>query len=220
MKSTRMNIETIQKDGSNLESTLNSIKNSENNILFTNCTSLLKVGNKKFQVQFNTALYCDTKELLILGMHGGKMTPDTWEEELARRNITYHEVVFDVKEYRDSDEEKQLWFARDGLSLENAITDSKRKGMDTCTFYPTLKGKLEIKYNSDLEGTVALDRQEIRGVIEFEDKLILIINHTEDCNVYYKKALRLLSKNDIATMMETPDGWNRKNVPKQYKKGR
>ena len=207
MKNMRTNIYTIQKNPSNIINALNSVLNSKENILFTNCKSFLRVGNVKYNVQFDTAFFSEENEILILLIHGGKLTPEEFKYLLDKRNIPYHEVVFDVKEYKEAEDEKEIWFARDGNFLDTAAWDSKRKGFDICIFYPTLKGKFDIQYNTDLEGTVSLDRQEIRGVVEFEDKLVLLINHLEDCNVYYKKAIKILTKRGINVTMDKEDSW-------------
>ena len=220
MKNMRTNIYTIQKNPSNIKDALNRIQYSRENILFTNCTSYLKVGNVKFKVQFDTALFSEENEMLILLIHGGELTSEDLKQQLEERNIPFHEVSFDIKEYKDLEEEKEIWFARDGEFLDDAASNSKRKGYDLCTFYPTVKGKFDIQYNTDLEGTVALDRQEIRGIVEFDDKIILLINHVEDCNVYYKKALKILANRGIAVTMDQPENWNKKHEEKQYKKER
>ena len=218
MKKIRTNIYTIQKDPFNLEDALNSIQDSKDSILYTNCTSSLRIRNTKLDVQFDTALYSEEKEVLILLIQGGKLSSDDFRKQLDMRNISYHEVVFAKRNFKDIEKEKEIWFARDGEFLDNAANDSKRKGYDVCSFYPTIKGKFDIRYNTDSDGTVVLGRQEIRGVIEFEDKYILLINHIEDCNVYYKKALKILAKRGILATMEKDDEWEVNRAIKQYKK--
>ena len=87
----------IQDDEETLRHALNKVRNTKENILITNCISRLKLGESKLHVIFDTFLYNDDKNVLIMIKDSSIVTPDLFRELLDENNVSYNELNF--KEY-------------------------------------------------------------------------------------------------------------------------
>lgn len=220
MKNSNLDVWVIQHFPEEIETALSGVKDSETNMLFTNCVSYLRIGNDKIPVHFDTAFYSEESDRLILLMKKGKLTEEKFRRILENKKIGYNEVCFYKPIPTKDRESKELWFARDGYVLEDALKDSKKNGIDTCDFYPAVKGRLELRHSlGENKGVSAFDAQNIRGVVVLEDKIVLHIDGRQDSNISYKQALKILYDNDMnVSIHKTERDIPRESIPKQYKK--
>lgn len=183
---TNLDIWAIQFYGNELYNALSNIKKEGPNILFTNCMSQLKIGkNNIISRQFDTCLYSEENDLLILLMRDGEKTSQDIRDYLNERGIPFHEVIFSNLEdkYKNDPEVPELWFAREKYVLEDAIKDSKEKNNYSCVFYPNVNSKLSIRYHNERELSIPLDKRLFKGLIKFDDKLVLMINQGDVRNM-------------------------------------
>ena len=221
MTNSNYDIWAIQHQPEEIYNAIEGLEGSQNNTLYTNCKSNLRVGEKKLFVQFDTALMCEDKERLILLMKDGKLTPDQFRSILEQRKIPYNEVHFMNSIPYPQEELKEIWFARERYVLEDALKDSISKGVDTCSYYPHLSGRLELRYPLDEEVFTILDRQAIRGAMVLEDKIILLMSNSKDMNIKFPEALRILQEQDVTPTIITDEReLPQMEVAKQYKKER
>ena len=219
MENSKLDIWAIQNYPEEIHNALENVKDSPTNMLFTNCLSYLRLGNRLVQVHFDTAFYSEDSDTLILLMQDGELTSDKFKELLKDRKIGYHEINFQDRKRKHQKPTKELWFAREEYVLNDALQDSKGKGIDTCDYYPAVEGKLELRYAiDDGRGVSFFDVQPIHGVVILEDKIILNINHQEERNISYKQALKAFIKNDVAVSVRKEKNLPKEAIPKQYKK--
>ena len=220
MENTTLDIWAIQNYPQEINVALENVTDSPSNTMFTNCLSYLRLGGRIIPVHFDTAFYSEEADKLILLKQDGALTTDKFREILKERNIGYHEICFRERKRRKDKPAKELWFAREISVLDEALRDSKKKGVEACEYYPRVKGKLELRYPTEDEiGVKFFDCQPIQGVVVLEDKLVLHINHGETRNISYKKALQNLFDNDmVVSVKKTQKEFPKEAMAKQYKK--
>ena len=107
------------------------------NIIYSNLVSKLKVGNNIISGRnFDTILYNEESDILILLMTGGKVTKKDIINYLEENNKRYVEVTFNpcnVIDLEDKDKLPEMWFARDLAVIEDAIKDSAKNNFINCT---------------------------------------------------------------------------------------
>ena len=105
---------------------------------------------------------------------------------------------------------KDIFFATEMKNFRYSIEDSKKKGNNSCTYYPAMTGHFTIKYFYDKEKQEQLDDYYVKGILELDDKIILIVKEDEESNLYFKKILYELEKMgmnveiDYSKMIEEP----------------
>lgn len=182
---TNLDIWAIEFSEKELDKALSNIKNEGTNILYTNCISELKLGeNSYISKQYDTCIYNKENDLLILIMRNEEKTNHKVREYLNNKNILFHEVRFtnlnDV--YVEDTNVPKLWFARDKEVLENAIKNSKNKGIDTCDFYPQVESELIMNYQG-IEHNNPFDGRIFKGLVKLKDKYVFIINQGDPRNM-------------------------------------
>ena len=202
---------------SQLEKILCFLKDSNNNVLMKNSTSYLKIGNREVKTHYNSILYCEDKKTLVLLTANGEISNDLFEGYLSINNIPFHSVDF-LKEEETNEMEKEIWFAKGKKEVSKALEDSKEKGYDTCTFYPKMKGKLELSYELETEEKELFDKRNIEGVIELEDKLIVLLQSKERSKMLYQQLFQMLWNDNKNVAINWDDQLHYFDKPKQYKK--
>lgn len=186
----------IQKDPNELYIALDNIKNDV--IIFKNCICVFKIGKKLVETrQFDTIIYSEESDTMIMLMRGGKATSDMAEEYLDQHNINYDIVNFiDLPQFECDDNMKEFWFAREMYVLENAIDDSIKKAETSCKYDPNIKSKLIFKYLLN-NGDAPMLKIVFRGLIEFQDKYILPTFSYKDKNLQEPAILKALDYKNI-----------------------
>ena len=220
MTNSNYDIWAIQHQPEEVYNAIEGLENSKDNTLFTNCRSYLRVGEKKLYVQFDTVFISEDSDRLIMLQKDGKVTPDAFRTILNDNHIPYNEVQFMKTESLPQEETKEIWFAREKYVLEDALKDSTAKGVDTCTYYPNLSGRLEFRYPVSEEEFAPFERQAIRGAMLLEDKIILLMSNSKEMNIKYPEALRILYEQDVTPLVIQGERELPHEEVKQYKKER
>ena len=176
---------------------LENIKTGEKVIVYKNCSSKFKIGDKLISTrQFDTVLYSEESDLLILLMRGGKATYEQIINFLLKNKINYIEQ--DLKEinkedYEDGDDIPELWFAREKYVVQDGINESKEKGIKKLKYYKNVQSQLLIGNNDKYE-TIEL---RCKGIIQLKDKLIMIINHNYNKNMTEQQVIDCIINSNI-----------------------
>ena len=219
MANTNYDIWAIQHYPEEIYHAIAGLEDSQDNILYNNLRSYIRVGDKKLQVQFDTALFAEEEERLVLLMKEGKLTPDALKSILVDKKIPFNEITFLKPNPVDQDEIKEIWFAIDKYVLDEALGDSKSKGIDVCEYYPDLGGVLELRYLNGEGRYETLHKQPIRGAMLLEDKIVLLMSQSHKRGIKFHQALSSLYESGMTPQMvvgerELPE----ERLPKQYKK--
>lgn len=203
MQNLNKKIFAIQDDLDTLKSAIIKVRNTDNNLLVTNCISRLKLGNQKLHIIFDTLLYNDDKNILIMIKDSSVVSPELFKEMLNNNNVGYNELNF--REYLHFDKpetSKELFFATSISNLKYVIEKSMKNGSDSCTYYPALTGHFTLKYFYNKEKQEQLDDYYIKGLLELDDKIILIIKESIESTLYFKRILHELEKMNINVIVD------------------
>ena len=193
----------IQTDSEELATALDQIDDGIS-FIYSNCTCNFKIGNQEIKNrQFDTFLYNEDSDVLIMLMRGGKATKEDMIKYLEENGKEYYEVTFanPVEDYENTDDIDPIWFAREKYVLEDAINDSKSRGITSCEFYPFLTGSLNFGYISNTDNPYSVDGRLFRGLVKFDDKLVLIINQRENIDANGK--MRNMSNQDVLDILKS-----------------
>ena len=203
MQNLNKKIFAIQDDLDTLKSAIIKVRNTDNNLLVTNCISRLKLGNQKLHIIFDTLLYNDDKNILIMIKDSSVVSPELFKEMLNNNNVGYNELNF--REYLHFDKpetSKELFFATSISNLKYVIEKSMKNGSDSCTYYPAITGHFTLKYFYNKEKQEQLDDYYINGLLELDDKIILIIKESTEPTLYFKRILYELEKMNINVIVD------------------
>jgi hypothetical protein len=177
------------------------------NIVYSNCVCDIRIGSQEITTrQFDTFLYNEESEVLIMLMRGGKASKEDIIKYLEANNKPYGEVTFAhlKDEFQDGDDLPELWFAREEYVLKDALDDSKSKGVTSCIYYPLAFGQMDLGYLTSSDKKVNVDGRLFGGVVQLDDKVVLIIEQENNVdskgnnrNMTPKKVLGLLERMDV-----------------------
>ena len=211
MIKTVLDIWAIQNNPDELYAALQNITHDV--LIFKNLICKFLVGNKTIKTtQFDNIIYSEGSDMLILLQRDGKAKIEDAERYLQKKNIMYNVVEFiDVKPHEKPKKAKEFWFAREQYVLEDAIEDSKRKKITHCSYYPEVRSKMIFKYptffayrdvlvdNPNYISNEPMMKIAFKGVIEFDDKLILPTVSKDRKNLHSDDILNTLSDYGIKT---------------------
>ena len=203
MQNLNKKIFAIQDDLDTLKSAIIKVRNTDNNLLVTNCISRLKLGNQKLHIIFDTLLYNDDKNILIMIKDSSVVSPELFKKMLNNNSVGYNELNF--REYLHFDKpetSKELFFATSISNLKYVIEKSMKNGSDSCTYYPAITGHFTLKYFYNKEKQEQLDDYYIKGLLELDDKIILIIKESTEPTLYFKRILYELEKMNINVIVD------------------
>lgn len=194
-----LDVWAIQTLPEELNTALDNVKTDNDIILFTNVKSEFSLGDEQITSrQFDTFLYSEENDILVMLMRGGRVTADNIREYLDKKDFSYHEVSFARSPINHKDDLSipELWFAREEYVVEDAFKDSIARGSKKdFEYFPFLTGNLSLNYRTDDEEedlsfleeqkpeSYSVDGRLFRGLIKLEDKIILLISQGETRNV-------------------------------------
>ena len=177
------------------------------NIVYSNCVCDIRIGSQEIVTrQFDTFLYNEDSEVLIMLMRGGNASKDDIIKYLEANNKPYGEVTFArlEDEFQDGDNLPELWFAREEYVLKDALDDSKSKDITSCIYYPLAFGQMDLGYLTSSDRKANVDGRLFGGVVQLEDKVVLIIEQEDNVdskgnnrNMTPRKVLELMERMDV-----------------------
>lgn len=219
MKSKHLEIHTIQTNTYQVKPLIQKFKQASDTTLVTNCISGLKVGNKKLCPIFDKVLYSESENILALFMEYCEITEDDLKKLLDDNKIKYNEIKFsEYPHFRPRKNKKELSFATDIKTFNKGIKNSISRGINSCRYFPNIIGVLRLKYFVNKYESEQFDVYSIKGLIELDDKLILLINNQQNYNMTRKQVLSELHRMNITTnideSIELPDNVQAKKIIK------
>lgn len=216
-----LDVWAIQTLPEELNTALNNVKTDNDIILFTNVKSQFTLGNQQIiSRQFDTFLYSEENDILIMLMRGGKVSANNIRAYLDKKGLRYNEVSFTkpLTSHKDDLSIQELWFAREEYVVEDAFKDSiARESKKEFEYFPFLTGDLSLTYSTDAEEedlsflempqtSYPVDGRLFRGLIKLEDKIILLINQGETRNVTAESVGKIAQEYGFAyTVLENDD---------------
>ncbi len=200
-----LDIWAIQNIPTELDLAINNIKpDSKYNILYCNCACNFTVGNTFLTSKsFDTMFYSEDSDMIILLQKEGVATSTDLKEKLASRGINY--ISFDLEKLEDTSSQenidKEIWFIRDKDTLLEALHDSKSKGIDITTYYPNVQSGIQIGYIDSNYELIELDGRCMQGVLDLEDKMILLIPSKEKYGIKEEDVYYILGKTPMKTVV-------------------
>ena len=196
MKS-NLKIYAIQNDVNELDFALNKLDKGINYI-YSNCTFDFKIGWTKIKSKkFDTFLYNEESDVLIMLMRGGKVNKEKIIEYLEKNNKPYSEInfypLYDTFEGKDNIPE--IRFVREKKDLALEIKESIEKGITSCDFYPLLESYFMLGYKTIDGEKIEIDGRKFIGLINLSDKIILLVN--QKYNVDEKGVKRNIDIKDV-----------------------
>ena len=144
----RTKIYTIQNDKRKIKPILRKIDKNATNIIYSNCLTSIELGDRNINIIYDTILYSDKDNVLVLLMKDGAITYNELKEMLNNNKIKYHEVIFDTKtdNLYFPKNTKDLFITDSNRTIKNAVNNSISKKNKTCRYFPNLEGYLKITY--------------------------------------------------------------------------
>lgn len=174
----------------------NEAENDGETILFSNVKCSFYLGGVLIPAkEWDTFLYSVPNDKLIMLMRGGAVSYDDIKKELDKRGIVYHETIFSKMndDYADNSKLPQFWTARDLITLDEFIKDSINNENCNCgTYYPLITGSIILSYAiDDNESQIPIEGRNIDGIIEMNDKIILLLKINN----------RTINQNDVINIL-------------------
>ncbi len=195
-----MNSLIVQKnqiDG--VVSTLKGVnKNTNDFLVFNNCVSKLTIGEREVPIGFDKMLYSAENNLLFIFLKDSLCSFEDLKTLLDKLNISYRQYNFDNTSSKANSNLKEIYLTGEKNDLRNILMESKKNGLNSCTYYPNVTGNLEMGYMEDGK-VLPLKKIEIREVVSLEDKIILIM----DGNIKDDKLFKITMELPIKTLVDT-----------------
>lgn len=183
-----LDVWAIQNYPEELKSALSGLETKGEIIIFSNVVCSFNLGGIKIKSkQFDTFLYSEESDRLVMLMRGGKTTKEDIIQELENQGITnYHEVILSPSEdeHMDGNIIPEIWIAREEYVLDDALKDSSKKESSmTGDYYPNLCGYMSLDYLTSHGARNQLNKRIFKGLIQMDDKTILLVNNGEKRNI-------------------------------------
>lgn len=184
-------------------------------ILFTKVLMNLKLGQTSFFIPYDTAFTSNRNELLLLL---NEKDQEKFKKKLDEMNINYHEIDFqeETYEYKKPQDNKKIVFVRGINALRETLIDSKKHNRTECIYYPRVKGSINLKYYLRDDSKENLISKDIKGLIEFNDRIVLCLNQDEDMNINYKRVLKLFDELDMIVSISGETEFNSIRKEKEF----
>ena len=213
-----LDIWSIQCKSEEILYALDGIQNKGTIILFTNLESSFEMAGVEVNKRFDNVLWVkqEIKETdriekngrLIKFMEGSKFSEDTQISEklsfnkgdqlglneikkiLEEKGVKY--IQLDSKQRKIEDDSlfdkniPEVWTVRFLEVLESGITANNKEA----TIYPDIESSLTLKYFETENTGYLIDRIDFKGLVVFNDKVFLLVNHTKKELSNYKKDMQ------------------------------
>ena len=155
------------------------------NYIYSNCTFDFKIGRKIIKSRkFDTFLYNEESDVLIMLMRDGKVNKEDIIEYLEKNNKPYCEINFYplYDSFEEKDNIPEIKFVREKKDLALEIKESAEKGIASCDFYPLLESYFMLGYKTIDGEKIEIDGRKFIGLIKLSDKIILLVNQKYNVN--------------------------------------
>jgi len=205
MKS-NLDVWAIQKDKEETRIALKNVKkDSTGNILYLNCWCKFRIGDKSIKSRlFDSCFYSEESDTLIL-FSKGQISEEEIENYLKEFGIEYTIIRFRntiTGEYTASEWFPDVWFAREEYVLRDAIDDSLSKYVEDCIYFPNKEASLSLSYRDENDEDQEIEGRFCKGVLNFDDKIVLLISQDDKRNLTRPTVERILKEKEIAYILK------------------
>ncbi len=182
----------------------NEITEDEPLKLFVNCTSSFVVDGKKIGRYMDT-LICSREADIALCLSSARYTdedlgsisatPEDIAKFLDKHHIPY-EIITGVPQKDDIDNPKipEIWMAREDYVLRDSLAESKERGCEDCTIYPSTKAKLSMGYTLKDGSYHEIWGVNFKGLIETKNSWTLLIDESDQRNLSIEYAKKIIAE--------------------------
>ena len=199
MKS-NLDVWAIQKDKEETRIALENVKkDSLGNILYLNCYCKFSIGDKEVESRlFDACFYSEESDTVIL-FAKGRMKREEIEDYLKEYDIQYTVIKFagENDSYKFDKKIPDIWFVREEYVLIDAIDDSLSKDVTSCTFYGDLESELSLSYLAGDDNNYEIEGRFFKGVLVFDDKIVLFVNQGDERNMDKKSIEKVLKEKGV-----------------------
>lgn len=181
-----LDVYAIQGIKEELEFSVSQIKEGFNYV-YSNLVCSFIIGNEKITTKcFDTILYNEESDILIMLLRNGVVSKEDLIQELEKNGKEYGEITFDKMDDEEINLDENLpefWFAREQYVLEDGLDESINKGILNCEIYPNVYGSITLSYitnHTNME--VPIDGRVLKGVVLLDDKWIFFINQKDNAD--------------------------------------
>lgn len=194
-------IKAIQYNTEDLYPALDALGNGFN-IVYSNLKSSINLNGIKFKNRkFDTMLYNEEDNVMILLMRNGIVKKDDIIHYLEMYNKSYVEVTFEncLYDYEDRRDIPELVFVNNKKDLNEEIINCLNEELDNCKYYSLLNGTFDLGYMSKYSYRCSIDKSSYRGVLNFYKKLILL---SDEFNLNQESVINILKSFRIKYILD------------------
>ncbi len=199
-----LKIKTIQRSTNQLLSLLKKSKN-KTNILVENCISELSLGGKIIPIKYDTILYQQENNTLYLLLKNGVINKEKMKQKLEDNHIPFTTITHLMnkdKFFYSQNNSKDLVFAREKYQINKGIQNSKQKKIDSCVYYPNINGSFSLSFIDSLGRKTEFMKEPIRGIIDFDDQIIMMHKEKREYHPTEKEILQALVEENINVVVK------------------
>ncbi len=192
-----LDIWAIQLAPNELYTALKNIKSDVT--IFENLICEFNFNGKILNRQFDNLIYSEDDDTLILLMRSGLANIEQAKDFFDDNNIPYNTIKFSksISKFEDDKDLKEFWFARDLYVVEDAIKDSISKGNNICKVDFNVPAYITLKYLTNNNKLYNLLKINLKGAMEFEDKIVAITHTKHQNNITPLEVYNVLNENAV-----------------------
>lgn len=201
--SKNLRIKAIQYNTEELYPTLDSLTDGFN-IIYSNLKSSIKLNGMRLTTRkFDTMLYNEEDNIIILLMRDGLLSKEDIIEyleiyEKPYAEITFLENVYD--EYKNDKNVPELVFVNNKKDLCEELAYCWCNGEYKCKYYILLSSTSNFGYMDKYDYRFSIDKRSYKGVLKFNNKLILL---SDEFNLSKDSVINILKTYQINYEIDT-----------------
>ena len=122
-------------------------------------------------------------------------TPEEIAKFLDKHNIPC-EIITGVPQKDDIDNPQipEIWMAREDYVLKDSLAESKERGCENCTIYPSTRAKLSMGYTLKDGSYHEIWGVNFKGLIETQNSWTLLIDELDKRNLSIEDAKKIIAE--------------------------
>jgi hypothetical protein len=152
-----------------------------------NIKAKIKMGTTELSAPITSAFV--TEEAIVL-LKEGKMSQEEFQKELEKKGNRNAISFLPLEE--ESTRSKDIALVSTMKALREELLKRVEVNDDICTFYPKMKGYIDLYYLTEEGKREKLGREKLQGVLDFEEKMLIFTKP-----IPYKNLARVLWEEEI-----------------------
>lgn len=152
-----------------------------------NIKAKIKMGTTELSAPITSAFV--TEEAIVL-LKEGKMSQEEFQKELEKKGNMNAIAFLPLED--DRIKSKDIALVSTMKALREELLKRVEVNDDICTFYPKMKGYIDLYYLTEEGKREKLGREKLQGVLDFEEKMLIFTKP-----IPYKNLARVLWEEEI-----------------------